>query len=100
MMNLRLPNAVVAAIIVCLVVLSTPTTAYAGPPFLTDDPEVVPYQHAEINFFSQGTNTDSKMAGVLPGVDANSGLLPGLQIHLQMQMTYNASNTKHSLYGD
>src|SRR5579863_2064295 len=88
------------AVLFRLIVLTALPIAYAGPPFLTDDPEVVPYRHAEINFFSQGTNTERKMAGVLPGIDANYGLFLDVQIHILAQMSYNATSEKHSLSGD
>ena len=45
-----------------LVLLSLP--ASAGPPFVTDDPEPVDYQHYEMYFFSLGTHTAGEISGV------------------------------------
>jgi hypothetical protein len=43
----------------CLAVLAllSAAPALAGPPFVTDDPEPVDYQHFEINTAMQGTYT-------------------------------------------
>lgn len=79
-------------------VLSSP--AVAGPPFITDDPEPVDYQHAEINFFSQATATRSGTSGIMPGIDANYGLAPDWQIHMTAQMAYNETDGRHELFGE
>ena len=42
--------------------------AFAGPPFRTDDPEPVDFQHFEIDLFSQGTQTNGGWSGFLPGL--------------------------------
>ena len=34
------------------IMLALAATAFAGPPFLTDDPEPVPYKHWELYLFS------------------------------------------------
>jgi hypothetical protein len=36
---------VIQVVLVCLVVLQTPLTVLAGPPFRTDDPEPVEHRH-------------------------------------------------------
>jgi hypothetical protein len=59
----------------------TAGTALAGPPFRTDDPEPVDYQHFEFNLFSQGTRTTDGWSGLLPAFEANYGALPNLQLH-------------------
>ena len=63
-----------------LLLLSHP--AAAGPPFLTDDPEPVEYQHWEIYAFSQGTHKQGDTSGTLPGVEMNYGAAPNLQLHV------------------
>jgi hypothetical protein len=56
--------------------------AWAGPPFVTDDPEPVDYRHFEINSAVQDSFQSGGQAGTLPGIDANYGLLPETQFHL------------------
>jgi len=56
-------------------------TAVAGPPFRTDDPETVDYQHLEIDLFSLATKTTDGWTGFLPGLEVNYGALPNLQLH-------------------
>ena len=67
-----------------LVLLSLP--ASAGPPFVTDDPEPVDYQHYEMYFFSLGTHTAGELNGVAPSCDCNYGGLPNVQLHFQPGM--------------
>ncbi len=87
------------AVFLALVVISSP--AMAGPPFITDDPEPVDYEHGEINFFSQATTTRSGTSGIMPGVDANYGLLPDWQIHMTAQLAYNETDGgRHDLFGE
>src|ERR1022692_2862805 len=45
--------------------------AFAGPPFLTDDPEPVDYQHWEINVFSAGGHVQGETSGAAPGLEVN-----------------------------
>jgi hypothetical protein len=64
--------------------------AFAGPPFRTDDPEPVEFQHFEINLFSQGVRTDGGWSGMLPGFEVNYGALPNLQLHAIIPQGYTA----------
>lgn len=60
-----------------------PAQALAGPPFLTDDPEPVDYQHFESYVFSQWDNqpgSGSTTSG--PAFEFNWGFLPQLQFHV------------------
>ncbi len=62
--------------------------AFAGPPFLTDDPEPVDYQHWEFYVFGNGDHTsvdDYTING--PAVELNYGVLPDTQLHLVLPMT-------------
>lgn len=76
-----------------------PTVALAGPPFVTDDPVPVDYQHWEINYALTGTLVRGGGTAGLPSVDANYGALPGLQLHLQPQVTavWDSSGTRLGL---
>lgn len=74
-------------------------TAFAGPPFVTDDPEPVEYQHFEINTAAQGTYHDHGHEGNLPGVDINYGLLPDVQFHVNLAMPFQQAAGQSLSYG-
>ena len=76
-----------------------PHMAKAGPPFLTDDPEPVDYQHFELNFFTQTTSSKSGTSGILPGLDANYGLLPDVQVHIMGQIANGETDGRQGLAG-
>lgn len=73
----------------CATVLAG-ASAFAGPPFRTDDPVPVEFQHFEINLLSLGTQTTGGWAGVLPGLEVNYGALPNLQLHMIIPLGYTA----------
>jgi hypothetical protein len=58
-----------------------PPVAYAGPPFVTDDPEPVETGHWEIYGFSDRTDAIDDRNGTLAGVEINYGAAPNLQLH-------------------
>ncbi|HEY4159577.1 MAG TPA: hypothetical protein VGM29_15815, partial [Polyangiaceae bacterium] len=55
--------------------------AWAGPPFLTDDPEPVELKHWEFYAASQWTIARHEATGTSPHVEVNYGALPNLQLH-------------------
>lgn len=55
---------------------------WAGPPFLTDDPEPVPLHHWELYVASQAEIASNSIATTLPHIETNYGAAPGLQLHL------------------
>jgi hypothetical protein len=57
--------------------------AWAGPPYITDDPEPVDYNHWEVYGFSQGSHSRGETNGVTPSCDCNFGILPNVQLHFQ-----------------
>lgn len=63
-------------------------TAFAGPPFVTDDPVPPDYRTWEVNYAATGTLGDGVKTAALPGIDINYGGAPGVQLHLQVQMAY------------
>jgi hypothetical protein len=69
-----------------LTVLLSPATAWAGPPFVTDDPVPVDYHEWEINYALIGTLVQGGGTGALPSIDANYGAFPGIQLHVQPQI--------------
>jgi hypothetical protein len=60
-------------------------TAFAGPPFLTDDPEPIDYHHYEIYLFSTLDKNDMAVEEPQlqsPALEMNWGAMPNLQLHL------------------
>ncbi len=76
--------------------------ALAGPPFRTDDPEPVDYQHWEVYAFSLGTEAHGDTSGILPGIEVNYGVVPDVQLHVVMPLAYDSPSGGglHSGYGD
>ena len=62
-------------------------TALAGPPFLTDDPEPVEYQHWETYLFATGEHTGGAYLINGPAVEVNYGAWPDLQLSFTVPMT-------------
>ena len=60
---------------------------FAGPPFLTDDPEPVDYQHWEAYVFALGDHSGSGYNVEGPAMEMNYGVLPDTQLHLIVPMT-------------
>lgn len=67
--------------------------ALAGPPYQTDDPEPVDYQHYEFYFPSHQTRASSGKSGSLPHFEFNYGALPDLQLHIIAPYAYNGSSS-------
>jgi outer membrane putative beta-barrel porin/alpha-amylase len=62
------------------VAISAPAgLAWAGPPYVSDDPEPTDYKHFEIYTFSNGTATSDGIGGE-SGIDFNYGAAPDLQL--------------------
>jgi hypothetical protein len=57
------------------------SSAWAGPPFLTDDPEPVELGHWELYVASQWSVARHASSGSAPHLEVNYGVLPGLQLH-------------------
>jgi hypothetical protein len=70
---LRLPNITIIA----LFALARP--AFAGPPYVSDDPEPTDYKHFEIYTFNGGTAARGDLGGAT-GIDFNYGAAPDLQL--------------------
>lgn len=67
----------VATLALCIVTASP--AAFAGPPYVTDDPEPTDYRHFEIYAFNAGTATRDGHEGET-GIDFNYGGAPNLQL--------------------
>jgi hypothetical protein len=78
----------IAALTVALIALFASTSAHAGPPFQTDDPEPVDYRHFEMYAFelSDGT-TQAGTTLAAPAYEVNYGVVPNVQLHLVLPFT-------------
>jgi hypothetical protein len=76
-----------------------PTSAGAGPPFVTDDPEPVEYRHWEFYLASQNELTHDEDSGTCPHVEINYGALPDLQLHLITPLAYSRPSGGPTAFG-
>ena len=58
------------------------STALAGPPFQTDDPEPVDFHHYEFYTFGSVDGTGVEMDTVGPAFEFNWGIFPNTQLHI------------------
>lgn len=79
-----------SAIMVACCLACVPLPALAGPPFMTDDPEPVEYQHSEFYIASQQTKTTDGRSGTLPHLEYNYGVAPDLHLHIIVPYTFNS----------
>jgi hypothetical protein len=84
---------------VCAILGAAAPCATAGPPFRTDDPEPVDYQHWEVYGFSTATQVEGGTAGTLPGVEVNYGALPDLQLHIIAPVAFDAVSGSGTRFG-
>jgi hypothetical protein len=72
---------------------------WAGPPFVTDDPEPVDYRHWEIYAASHWEHDPAGTTATLPHAEVNYGAAPNLQIHLILPLAYVKQAGAAGLYG-
>ena len=82
-----------------LLSLASPRGAFAGPPFITDDPEPVDPGHWEVYAFSDGALEGASTTGVGPSVEVNYGAAPSLQLHFIGNLAYDAPAGQARQYG-
>ena len=70
--------------------------AWAGPPFVTDDPEPVDHRRWEINSAITGNWGGGLRSAGIPSVDINYGVRPNLQMHAQPRFTYEKADQTHT----
>ena len=75
--------------------------AFAGPPFLTDDPEPVDLHHVEVNVIGQQTRAAIGRGGSVSG-EVNVGCVPETQCHVALPITFNtrAGGSSNAGLGD
>jgi hypothetical protein len=94
--------AVLTAGLFILVIGTNP--AWAGPPFLTDDPEPVDYQHGEFYFGSQFAKdkdpaSGSVISGAVPLMEMNYGIVQNVMIHVIAPFAYSKPHGEAMQYG-
>jgi hypothetical protein len=72
---------------ILLIVLGS---AWAGPPFITDDPEPVDLEHWEVYTFSAGALGSNDASGLGPAMEVNYGAAPNLQLHVIVPLAFDA----------
>ena len=74
--------------LVVLWLIVFPVEARAGPPFLTDDPQTVDFQHWELCVASMDFKTTGGWVGDGPHVEINHGVAPNVQLHPPCYFAY------------
>jgi len=82
-----------------LFILSFPVIASAGPPYITDDPEPVEYQHWEVYVASLFTKQPDAWTSTAPHLEVNYGPLQNLQVHVIAPLALYAPNKGATSYG-
>jgi hypothetical protein len=73
--------------------------AWAGPPYLTDDPEPVELGHWELYAASQWTVARNAATGTSPHIEVNYGALPELQLHVIVPAVVALASGQPAQYG-
>jgi hypothetical protein len=93
------PKASTVAAAIFLAAFLVAPTANAGPPFVTDDPAPVDYQHWQIYGFSTGTLANGAADGAAPGIDVEYGALPNLEIDVAAPLAFSATSGARPEFG-
>ena len=81
-----------------IVLMSLARPAWAGPPYVSDDPEPTDYKHFEIYTFNNGTATRDGTGGEA-GIDFNYGAAPDLQLTAVLPAGFDRSATGGTAIG-
>ena len=73
-----------------IMLLAVPVGMVAGPPFITDDPEPVEYQHWECYVASQSFKAADGWSGTAPHFEVNYGAISNLQLHIIAPLAYDS----------
>ncbi|MEA2755142.1 MAG: hypothetical protein QOJ54_1431 [Aliidongia sp.] len=86
-------------VLVVVIWLAVPSPAWAGPPFVTDDPEPVDFEHYEINIAAIGNFAQGGRSGGLPSIDFNYGVRPDVQLHFTIANDFEKAGRSATRYG-
>lgn len=96
-MTFRLPRMMRIALGFCLWLLVA-QPAFAGPPYVSDDPEPTDYRHFEIYTYNSGTNTFNGTDGET-GIDFNYGAAPDLQLTATLPLGFSVPDGEAAQFG-
>ena len=85
--------------ILALLVFVLVPAAYAGPPYVTDDPEPVDLHHFELNLAVQYAGDHGANSGAVPRFELNYGPLENLQIGIATPLAFDAPDHGESSFG-
>lgn len=94
--SISISRLMITALFLMIVV---PAAVWAGPPFVTDDPEPVEYRHGELYIASQYANNKDGKEGTAPHFEVNYGIIPDVQLHLLLPLAYSHPNGGPTMYG-
>jgi hypothetical protein len=86
-------------VLLCLAIILCTACAFAGPPFLTDDPVPVSFHHYEFYAFSTLDQSGGAYQANPPGFEFNAGPVPNLQLHIGMQTGLFVPSAGATTYG-
>ena len=78
--------------------LVTTFSAWCGPPFVTDDPEPVEYQHSEMLIASEQIHTQNGKT-ITPMVEYNYGALPDFQLSITVPFVFDSPAGQQGQHG-
>jgi hypothetical protein len=82
-----------------LMLVLAASVVWAGPPFVTDDPEPVEYKHGEFYVASATGHNSDGTSGTLPHFELNYGPLPDVHLHLIAPFAYNKPRGESMKWG-
>lgn len=88
--------------LIVLLCLTVAGAVFAGPPFVTDDPEPVEYHSWEFYVASMHSELGGDWSGTAPHFELNYGAVSNLQLHMIAPMAYDSppSGSGHYGFGD
>ena len=97
----EITGSIISWCIIFLILALSVNQSEAGPPFLTDDPDPVPFRHWEYYLASENVfdiRTHSAI-GTLPHIEINWGVVNNVQLHLILPTTYSFNAPSDLFYG-
>lgn len=91
-------TAVLPLTLILLVLILSPK-AFAGPPYITDDPEPVEYHHWEVYLASLFTKQPDVWTSTAPHLEVNYGAFPNAQLHVIAPLALYAPSKGATSYG-
>lgn len=82
-----------------LFALAFAAQVYGGPPFVTDDPEPMDYQHWEFYIASLDSDYEGDWSGTAPHFEVNYGVITNVQLHVIVPLAYDVPPDGASHYG-